>query len=129
MSQFQQLQEKMKDLRLVETAKHLPYLIKEAEQKDHSYTQFLLDIATYEQTCRQAKQLNNRLKWANFPFYKTLEEFDLKEQKSLSNKNLNRLKDLTWIEQLYNLILLGPPGVGNYGKFLFMVRNKCICPI
>ncbi|OIJ16789.1 hypothetical protein BKP45_21005 [Anaerobacillus alkalidiazotrophicus] len=38
-------------------------------------------------------------------------EFNLKEQKSLSSKQLNRLKDLTWIEQLYNLILLGPPGV------------------
>jgi DNA replication protein DnaC len=37
----------------------------------------------------------------------------LKEQKSLSNKYLNRLKDLTWVKQLYNLILLGPPGVGN----------------
>ncbi len=55
---------------------------------------------------------NNRVKWATFPFSKTLEEFNLKEQKSLSNKQLNRLKDLTWIEQLYNLILLGPPGVG-----------------
>ena len=112
MSQIQQLQDIMKGLRLVETAKHLPHLIREAEQKDLSFTQFLLDVTSYEQTRREEKQLNNRLKWATFPFSKTLEEFNLKEQKSLSNKQLNRLKDLTWIEQLYNLILLGPPGVG-----------------
>ncbi len=30
----------------------------------------------------------------------------------MSNKKLNQLKDLTWIVQLYNIILLGPPGVG-----------------
>lgn len=124
MSQIQQLQDIMKGLRLVETAKHLPHLIREAEQKDLSFTQFLLDVTSYEQTRREEKQLNNRLKWATFPFSKTLEEFNLKEQKSLSNKQLNRLKDLTWIEQLYNLILLGPPGVGNYRKILFMERNK-----
>jgi DNA replication protein DnaC len=96
MSQLQQIQDIMKALRLVETAKHLPHLIREAEQNDHSFTQFLLDVTTYEQARREEKQLNNRLKWATFPFNKTLEEFNLKEQKSLSNKQLNRLKDLTW---------------------------------
>jgi DNA replication protein DnaC len=112
MSQLQQLQDIMKILRLVETSKQLPHLIREAEQKDLSFTQFLLDVTTYEQARREEKQFTNRLKWATFPFNKSLEDFNLKEQKSLSNKQLNRLKDLTWIEQLYNLILLGPPGIG-----------------
>lgn len=112
MTQLNQVRDIMKTLRLAETANHLPTLIKEAEQNDSSFTQFLLDVVTYEQSRREEKQLEKRLKWATFPFYKTLEEFDLKEQKSLSNKKLNHLKDLTWIEQLYNIILLGPPGVG-----------------
>ncbi len=34
------------------------------------------------------------------------------EQRSLSRKQLNQLKELTWIEQLYNIIFLGLPGVG-----------------
>jgi DNA replication protein DnaC len=112
MTQLNQLQELMKNLRLTETANNLPTLIREAEQKDLSFTQFLLDVATYEQTRRDEKQLENRFKWATFPFYKTLDEFNIKEQKSLSAKQVNRLRDLTWIEQLYNIILLGPPGVG-----------------
>ena len=112
MSQLNQLQDLMKTLRLTETANHLPALIREAEQKDSSFTQFLFDVAKYEQTRREEKQLEKRFKWATFPFQKTLEEFNLKEQKSLSNKQLNRLKDLTWIEQLHNIILLGPPGCG-----------------
>ncbi|MEK5109508.1 ATP-binding protein [Cytobacillus sp. FSL K6-0129] len=112
MNQLQQLQETLKSLRLVETAKHLPILIREAEQNDHLFTQFLIDVTAYEQACREEKQFNNRMKWATFSFHKTLDEYNLKEQKSLSSKQLNRLKDLNWIEQLYNLILLGPPGVG-----------------
>nr|WP_085505196.1 IS21-like element helper ATPase IstB [Thalassobacillus devorans] len=112
MSQLNQLQDLMKTLRLTETANHLPTLLREAEQKDASFTQFLLDVATYEQKRREEKLLEKRFKWATFPFFSTLEEYDLKEQKALSSKKLNQLKDLTWMEQLYNIIFLGPPGVG-----------------
>jgi DNA replication protein DnaC len=66
----------------------------------------------HEQKRREEKQLEKRMKWATFPFQKTLNEFDVSEQQSLSQKQLNQLKELTWMEQLYNLILLGPPGVG-----------------
>ncbi|MEY2192082.1 IS21-like element helper ATPase IstB [Neobacillus sp. BF23-41] len=112
MSQLQQLQEFMRTLRLSEIANHLPAIIREAEQKDLSFTQFLHDVVTYEQSRREEKQLEKRFKWATFPFYSTVDEYDLKEQKSLSSKKLNQLMDLTWIEQLYNIIFLGPPGVG-----------------
>jgi DNA replication protein DnaC len=53
-----------------------------------------------------------RFKWATFPFHSTVDDYDVNEQNSLSSKKLNQLKDLTWIEQLYNIIFLGPPGVG-----------------
>jgi DNA replication protein DnaC len=36
----------------------------------------------------------------------------LDEQPSLSKRQFNQLKELSWIEQGYNLILLGPTGVG-----------------
>jgi DNA replication protein DnaC len=62
--------------------------------------------------CREAKQIERYLKWVSFPFQKTLSEFNLTEQESLSNKQLDQLKELTWLEQCYNIILLGPPGVG-----------------
>lgn len=36
----------------------------------------------------------------------------MNEQPSLSKRQYNQLKELSWIEQGYNLILLGPTGVG-----------------
>ena len=41
-----------------------------------------------------------------------MDQFYLNEQESISKKQFNQLQELLWIEQLYNLILLGPPGVG-----------------
>jgi len=41
-----------------------------------------------------------------------LNQLNLNEQQSLSQRQFNKLSELIWIEQLYNLILLGPPGVG-----------------
>ena len=52
------------------------------------------------------------MKWAKFPYQKALDEFQIDEQKSISSRQIKQLKELNWLEQQYNLILLGPPGVG-----------------
>lgn len=112
MSQLDQIQDLLKSLRFAETSKSISKLIKDAETSEVSYTTFLFNLLSYEKKCREVKLIEKYLKWATFPFYKTLEEFNIAEQQSLSKKQFNQLKDLTWTEQLYNLILLGPPGVG-----------------
>lgn len=112
MSDLSIAQERLKSLRMSEASQYLPTLVKEAEMHDKSYLGFLNSILEYEQKRREEKLLERRLKWAAFPSHKTLDEFNLDEQRSLSRKQLNQLKELTWIEQLYNIIFLGPPGVG-----------------
>ena len=52
------------------------------------------------------------MKWARFPFVKSLDEFELKGQNVLTARQLTQLRELSWLEQQYNLILLGPPGIG-----------------
>lgn len=52
------------------------------------------------------------MKWAHFPYVKSLSEFNLEEQTALTGRQLTQLAELNWLEQQYNLILLGPPGVG-----------------
>src|SRR5699024_12861395 len=79
---------------------------------DDTYASFLFNIMSYEQQRREEKKIERHLKWATFPYHKTLDQFYLNEQESISKKQFNQLQELLWIEQLYNLILLGPPGVG-----------------
>lgn len=112
MNQLTTLQDTLKSLRLAETANHLSTLLEQAETNHETYTSFLLNVVRYEQKRREEKQVERRLKAATFPYHKMLEQFNLNEQQSLSKKQYNQLKELLWIEQLYNLILLGPPGVG-----------------
>lgn len=112
MSTYKQLEETLKRLRLSETAEYLPELLKKAEKQSLSYSQFLLEVMTYEQRRREEKLIERRMKWATFPTYNTLNEFSLERQPSLTKKQFNQLVDLAWLDQLYNLILLGPTGVG-----------------
>ncbi|MGI5852463.1 MAG: IS21-like element helper ATPase IstB [Peptococcales bacterium] len=106
------LKEKMKTLKVSEMAKVLDDFLLEAETKELSYQVFLDKLTDYEILKREEKQRDKWLKWAAFPEYKTLESFNLAEQQSLSKRQLEQLKELLWVEKMYNLLLLGPPGVG-----------------
>src|SRR5690625_2850420 len=125
MSQLVTAQERLKALRLSESAHYLPDLVQEAESNDMTYLGFLNKMLEHEQKRREEKLIERRLKWAAFPSYKTLEDFNLEEQQSLSKKQLNQLKELTWVEQLYNIILLGPPGMGKTHLAIEIGRASC----
>lgn len=120
------LQDAFKQLRLSEISLELPVLMREAEQQSWTYYELLNHLLQYELTKRDEKNKVRRLKWAKFPYQKTLDDYDLGEQKSLTERQIRQLKEMNWLEQQYNLILLGPPGVGNYRKLFIMERNKRI---
>lgn len=107
-----ELQAQFRQLRLSETAEELPQLLREAEKASWTYLEFLESITRYELAKREAKSLEKRMKWARFPFVKSLDEFELKGQNVLTARELSQLRELSWLEQQYNLILLGPPGIG-----------------
>jgi len=106
------LQEAFKQLRLSKTAEDLPHLLREAEQKSWTYLELIEILTTHELEQRENKSIQRRMKWANFPYHKQLSDFHVSEQTALSARQLAQLKELNWLEQHYNVILLGPPGVG-----------------
>lgn len=109
---MEKLQTQLKSFQFTEVAKMLPDMIRVAEQEQESYQTFLHSLLSFEIQRREENKITKRLKLATFPYQKTLDEFRVEEQQSLSQKQLKQLKELTWLEQTYNLILLGPPGVG-----------------
>ena len=108
----QVLQEQLRHLRMTETANELPVLLRNAETKSWTYQEFMQEIFMFEVNRREEKNVEKRLKLARFPYHKTLDEFNIEEQESLSKRQLNQLRELNWLEQQYNIILLGPPGAG-----------------
>lgn len=106
------LQDQLSHLRLAEMSKELPTFLRKAEAHSWTYQEFLRELLTYEENRRQEKMIDKHLKWAKFPYQKTLEEFNIEELPSISDRQVKQLKELTWLEETYNLIFLGPPGVG-----------------
>ena len=102
----------LKTLNMHHTSEALSDLFEKAREKSLTYEKFLEETLKGEIKGREKRKLEKRLKLASFPEYKTLSEFNLSEQQSLSERQLNQLKELIWLEQGYNIIFLGPPGVG-----------------
>jgi DNA replication protein DnaC len=109
---LENLQNGLKQLRLTETAIELPKLFRKAEQESWTYREFVQEMVQFELKKREEKSIEKRMKWAKFPYFKTVKEFNLSDQTSISRRQLDQLKEMNWLEQQFNLILLGPPGVG-----------------
>lgn len=109
---FTKIQQAFKQLRLAETAEELPELLRKAEQSSWTYLEFLEELTTFELKRREEKSIQKRLNWARFPFHKPIETFDINEQTAITERQLKQLREYQWIEQTYNIILLGPPGAG-----------------
>src|SRR5699024_10295245 len=109
---YKELQDKCKTLRLAETAKELPNILREAESKSWTYSEFINQLLGYELACREEKNRAKLMKWAEFPQQLLLDQFKLEEQSAIGEKQLNVLKELSWIEENFTLIMMGPPGVG-----------------
>ena len=52
------------------------------------------------------------VKFANFPFVKTREQFDFSFQPTLNKRKVEELFTLNFIDRRENVLFLGPPGVG-----------------
>ena len=83
-----------------------------AEQENMSCLAFLHRILKQEAFVRDEKALNRRMRQAGFPEIMGIDEFDFGFQTSIDKRQIMQLMDMAWLEQAFNLIFIGPPGVG-----------------
>lgn len=77
-----------------------------------SYIDFLKNILVDEIAHRQKKKMASLLKNAHLPTNYDLDKYDFKHSNGIGRHDLNQLRELMWMENSYNLVLMGPPGVG-----------------
>lgn len=53
-----------------------------------------------------------RVKNAGFPRIKTFKEYDFSQQSGVTAEQMKRLCDFVWLEQAFNVVFLGAPGLG-----------------
>jgi len=109
---YERLQTQCRSLRLAETAKELPHFLREAESKGWTYHELIHEVLSYELRCREKKNSEKMMKWADFPELLTFDSFRLEEQTAIGDKQLNVLKELSWVDENFTLIMMGPTGSG-----------------
>lgn len=75
-----------------------------------------LDILTrfldLQRCHKQAQSAAARIKKARFPRIKTFEEYDFRLQEGVTGEQMKRICEFIWLEQAFNIVFLGAPGVG-----------------
>jgi DNA replication protein DnaC len=115
----------LKQLGLPAMARAYPAVVREATAERHDYLQFLLALCGYEIEQRQRNQLARRLKQAQFPWPKTLDEFDFGAVPALKPAAVLQLADGAFVRERGNLLVLGGPGVGKTHLLIGLGRALC----
>ena len=106
------IQDHARELNLTGLAVSIDVLLEEARKSEPSYSDFALALLEKELSCRRHAHLERRRKVANLPFLHDLDHYDSGVQNGISQVQLQQLRQLLWLDQNYNLILIGPSGTG-----------------
>ena len=106
------LQSNLKQLRLPAMNAEFEKLAQEAASSNQTFEQYLLQLTELEVAARSTNALTSRIKQAQFPVEKGLEDYDFAAIKSVSKQKILELARGEWVRQHTNLCLLGQPGTG-----------------
>lgn len=115
-----------KELKLPIVRQLFPELIKEANQKDSSIEEFLAGLLQQEWDFRQENARYNRIRRAEFPYKKYLEDLSVQDLPEDAQKKYKHLKTLEFIREGRNLILAGNPGTGKTHLAIGLGLKACM---
>ncbi len=105
------LENGLKRLKMAAMRNMAPELLLTAKTQRWAPEELLRTLVEAEITSRDASNARNRLKTANFPVVKRIEEFDLAAS-SIPTPTFDYLTSLEWVTAKENLALVGPAGTG-----------------
>lgn len=112
MNNLEATKELLKELKMTHTIDNLDRLLESALKEELTCLEFLRRVLATEVNFRQNRTRDTRMRHAQFPYEATLDEFDFEFQRSVSKRQIQQLQDFQWIDKAYNILFLGPPGVG-----------------
>lgn len=105
------LENGLKRLKMAAMRSLAPELLLTAKTQRWAPEELLRTLVEAEISARDASNARNRLKAANFPVIKRVEEFDLAAS-SIPAPTFDYLTSLEWVRASENLALVGPAGTG-----------------
>jgi len=112
MTKTELIKNQCKQLHLTALSANFDDVIACAESQKLSYQDLIKMLMDKEIDHRKQKDLEKRTKQARLPLAYNLDYYDFSFSNGLDKQQLNQLRELSWLEQNFNVILMGPSGTG-----------------
>ena len=112
MTNYTKLLNGLDDLEMHQIKENLDTYIKLVNNGDKSVVDALYELVEIELAHKGLRAINACVKVANFPFFKTLDDFDFSFQPGINKQELLDLASLRFIEKKENILFVGTSGVG-----------------
>ena len=109
---IEELNKKLDILELERVKEILPDYIHKTNKTPPTITKSLDYLLGEEINYKDNRAAEGIIKAANFPFRKTLEDYDFSFQPSVSENQIKELSNLSFIGNNENIVFIGNPGVG-----------------
>lgn len=101
-----------KQLRLSAIGGQVQQLADLAATEGISYLDFAARLLETEIAHRNQNDMLRKIKAARLPALHELQAYDCSQAEGMPPAKLQQLKELTWLDQNFNLVVMGPNGVG-----------------
>lgn len=101
-----------KQLRLSALGSQVQQMADQAASEAISYLDFAVRLLETEIKQRNQNEMLRKVKFAKLPATHDLHAYDCSQAEGMPPAKLQQLKELTWLDQNFNLVVMGPNGVG-----------------
>ena len=112
MSNYNKLLNNLEKLKLNKFRNNIDEYIDMVNNKKKDFVEALYDLTNYEIDYLDEMAIYGCVRIANFPYQKTLEDYDFSFQPSINKDQILDFKNLRFLENRENIIFVGSPGVG-----------------
>lgn len=107
-----QIQHQCKQLKLHTIAQNVQAQADQAAAGGSSYLEFISSLLEAELASRRSREIERKIKEARLPLRHDLALFDCSQVQGMPPAKLAQLRELSWLDQVFNLVVMGPQGIG-----------------
>ena len=122
-AEMEEIRQYAKILRLSNVRSNCSDIIHKAQINKPTFLAYTRDVLKDEVETRQRNDLLRRMRQAKLPKNCDLDRFDFNHSAGITKSQLQQMRELVWLDQLYNLIFMGPSGTGKTFMTAGLIRD------